>query len=100
MAACLRTTRPCALWCPPISSSPKRRASRWCRSGPASLQRPIPYDEAKNWGLVHWARPILNVLFDGNADTTSYEVDQILGPSHYRFDISLGESPKQDANAV
>jgi hypothetical protein len=36
--------------------------------------------EAKNWGLVHWARPILNVLFDGNADTTCYEVDQILGP--------------------
>jgi uncharacterized protein len=40
------------------------------------------------------------VLFDGNADTTSYEVDEILGPSHYRFDISLGESPKQDPNAV
>jgi uncharacterized protein len=68
--------------------------------GTGSLQRPIPYDEAKNWGLVHWARPILNVLFDGNADTTCYEVDEILGPSHYRFDISLGESPKQDPNAV
>jgi uncharacterized protein len=51
-------------------------------------------------GLVHWARPILNVLFDRNADTTSYEVDEILGPSHYRFDISLGECPKQDPNAV
>jgi hypothetical protein len=50
--------------------------------------------------LVHWARPILNVLFDGNADTTSYEVGQILGPMHYRFDISLGESPKQDPDAV
>jgi Patatin-like phospholipase len=68
--------------------------------GTGSLERPIPYAEAKDWGLVHWARPILNVLFDGNADTTSYEVDQILGPAHYRFDISLGESPKQDANAV
>ena len=68
--------------------------------GTGSLQRPIPYEEGKNWGLVHWARPILNVLFDGNADTTCYEVDQILGPMHYRFDISLGESPKQDPNAV
>jgi len=68
--------------------------------GTGSLQRPIPYAEAKNWGLVHWARPILNVLFDGNADTTCYEVDQILGPMHYRFDISLRESPKQDPNAV
>jgi uncharacterized protein len=68
--------------------------------GTGSLERPIPYDEAKNWGLVHWARPILNVLFDGNADTTSYEVDQILGPMHYRFDISLGMNSKQDPNAV
>jgi hypothetical protein len=64
--------------------------------GTGSLERPIPYAEAKNWGLVHWARPILNVLFDGNSDTTSYEVDQILGASHYRFDISLGMNPKQD----
>jgi hypothetical protein len=68
--------------------------------GTGSLERPIPYAEAKDWGLVHWARPILNVLFDGNADTTSYEVDQIPGVSHYRFDISLGMSPKQDSNAV
>jgi predicted acylesterase/phospholipase RssA len=68
--------------------------------GTGSLERPIPYDEAKDWGLVHWARPILNVLFDGNADTTSYEVDQMPGVSHYRFDISLGMSPKQDPNAV
>jgi Patatin-like phospholipase len=68
--------------------------------GTGSLQRPIPYDEAKNWGLVHWARPLLNVLFDGNADTTCYEVEQMPGVTQYRFDISLGESPKQDPNAV
>ena len=68
--------------------------------GTGSLERPIPYNEAKDWGLVHWARPILNVLMDGNADTTCYQLDQILGESHYRFDISLGENPKQDPNAV
>jgi len=68
--------------------------------GTGSLERPIPYAQAKDWGLVHWARPILNVLFDGNADTTSYEVSQILGASHYRFDISLGMTPRQDPNAV
>jgi uncharacterized protein len=68
--------------------------------GTGSLERPIPYNDAKNWGLVHWARPILNVLMDGNADTTCYQLDQILEESHYRFDISLGENPKQDPNAV
>ena len=68
--------------------------------GTGSLERPVPYDEAKNWGLVHWARPILSVLMDGNADTTSYELDQIPGVAHYRFDISLGIGPKQDPNGV
>jgi uncharacterized protein len=68
--------------------------------GTGSLERPIPYKEAKNWGLVHWARPILNVLMDGNADTTSYELSQLRDVVHYRFDISLGMDPKQDPNAV
>jgi hypothetical protein len=68
--------------------------------GTGSLERPIPYAEAKDWGLVHWARPLLNVLFDGNADTTCYEVEQMPGVTQYRFDISLGMSPRQDPNAV
>jgi uncharacterized protein len=79
---------------------PKAKGFMVVSLGTGSLERPIPYAEAKDWGLVHWARPILNVLFDGNADTTSYEVNQILGQSHYRFNISLGMSPKQDPNAV
>jgi uncharacterized protein len=68
--------------------------------GTGSLERPIPYAEARNWGLVHWARPVLNVLFDGNADTVCYEVQQMPAVTQYRFDISLGMGPKQDPNAV
>ena len=49
---------------------------------------------------MHWARPILNVLMDGNADTTCYQLDQVLGELFYRFDISLGQDPKQDPDAV
>jgi len=62
--------------------------------GTGSLERPLPFAEAKDWGLVHWACPILNVLLDGNANTTSYELDQAPEVSHYRFDISLGMSPE------
>jgi predicted acylesterase/phospholipase RssA len=68
--------------------------------GTGSRERPIPYAVAKNWGLADWARPILNVLMDGTANTTSYEVDHIPKTSHYRFDISLGADPKQDSQAV
>jgi hypothetical protein len=68
--------------------------------GTGSLERPIPYSEAKDWGLVHWARPILNVLFDGSGDTICYEIEQMPGVTQYRFDISLGINAKRDPNAV
>jgi patatin-like phospholipase/acyl hydrolase len=58
--------------------------------GTGFLQRPIPLEEAKGWGLIGWVRPILSVLMDGSADTVSYQLGQILGPRHFRFDISLG----------
>ncbi len=67
--------------------------------GTGYLQRPIPLDEAKGWGLAGWARPILSVLMDGNTDTVSYQLDQILKGNHFRFDISLGVT-EDDRNAV
>lgn len=67
--------------------------------GTGFLQRPIPLHEAQGWGLAGWARPILSVLMDGNTDTVSYELDQILGARHFRFDISLGVT-QDDRNAV
>jgi predicted acylesterase/phospholipase RssA len=68
--------------------------------GTGALERPIPYAEAKDWGLVHWARPLLNVLFDGSADTVAYEVGQMPGVRQYRFDIALGMSARQDPDGV
>jgi hypothetical protein len=59
-----------------------------------------PYNEAKNWGLVHWVRPILNVPFDGNADTTSYEVDQLFGSSHFCSIFLSGIARSKTPNAV
>jgi patatin-like phospholipase/acyl hydrolase len=45
--------------------------------GTGAQTRRIPYDEAKDWGLVGWARPILNVVFDGVSDTVDHQVRQI-----------------------
>lgn len=46
--------------------------------GTGEMTRPILYDDAKGWGLVNWAQPILNVVFDGVSDTVSYQVQSIL----------------------
>lgn len=58
--------------------------------GTGQLTRPIHYRDAKDWGLIGWARPILDVVFDGVSDTTDYELEQLLGPErHVRLQIEL-----------
>jgi patatin-like phospholipase/acyl hydrolase len=58
--------------------------------GTGQLNRPIHYADAKDWGLLGWARPILEVVFDGVSDTTDYELEQLLGPErHVRLQIEL-----------
>lgn len=50
----------------------------------------IPYAQAKNWGLLGWARPVLDVVFDGVSKTTDYELAELLGRDRYfRFQVRL-----------
>src|SRR5829696_4690510 len=46
--------------------------------GTGELTRSLPYDEVKGWGLALWAQPILNVVFDGVADTVDYQLRELL----------------------
>ena len=58
--------------------------------GTGQLNRPIHYADAKDWGLLGWARQIFNVVLDGVSDTTDYELEQVLGPErHARLQIEL-----------
>ena len=52
---------------------------------------PIEYDQARGWGVVGWAQPILDVVFDGINDTTEYQLGKLLKPSvtYYRFQAKL-----------
>ncbi len=35
------------------------------------------YDEAKDWGLAAWAKPAIDMMMDGVADTVDYQLKQI-----------------------
>jgi hypothetical protein len=61
--------------------------------GTGSLERHIPYADAKGWGDLQWLHPILSILMDGNADTICYQCDQVLGDRHFRFETTLGTDP-------
>lgn len=58
--------------------------------GTGELTRPIRWSEARNWGVLKWARPILDVVFDGVSDATDYHLGRLLGPDrYYRLQTTL-----------
>ncbi len=60
--------------------------------GTGQLQRPIPYQDAKDWGLMGWARPLLSLIFDGVSDTADYQAAEVLeGQNYFRFQVELGK---------
>lgn len=61
--------------------------------GTGELTRPLPWSKAKDWGLVEWAKPILDVVFDGVSDATDHHLGRLLGPErYYRFQTTLDEA--------
>jgi patatin-like phospholipase/acyl hydrolase len=58
--------------------------------GTGQLTRPFPYDDVKDWGLVEWARPLIDVVFDGASDVVDYQLTQLLGEERFfRFQTEL-----------
>ena len=74
--------------------------------GTGELTRPIRYEEATGWGLINWAQPLLNVVFDGVSDTVDYQADMILNRAdeekkrYHRLQLKLdqGNDDMDDAS--
>jgi hypothetical protein len=65
--------------------------------GSGSLTHHIKCEEVKRWGVVQWARPLLNVVFDGVADAVDYQLERLLpmmggGNGYYGFQTTLTEA--------
>lgn len=58
--------------------------------GTGSHTRPLPYEQVRDWGRLEWAPAIVDVVFDGVADTTDFELAQLLpGDRYFRLQIEL-----------
>jgi hypothetical protein len=69
--------------------------------GTGELVKPFPYDKAKDWGFFGWARPLLDIMFDGVSSTTNYELEQLLPEvSLHRFQTSLGTASEEMDNVT
>ena len=60
--------------------------------GTGSATEPIPFAKARSWGALEWARPIIDVVFDGVADTTEFEASMIMRDRFIRLQTHLKEA--------
>lgn len=46
--------------------------------GTGALNRPLPYETIRSWGLIRWARPVLEVVFDGVSDVVDHLMSRLV----------------------
>ncbi|HEX8102105.1 MAG TPA: patatin-like phospholipase family protein [Solirubrobacteraceae bacterium] len=51
--------------------------------GTGQLTRPLDYRKVRSWGQLEWARPVIDVVFDGVADTVDFQLGRLLGTENY-----------------
>jgi patatin-like phospholipase/acyl hydrolase len=59
--------------------------------GTGRLTESISYKQARRWGLIQWAHPLLDVMMDGASAAVDYQLDELLGADrgHYRLQTVL-----------
>ena len=60
--------------------------------GTGVLTRPLQSEDAKDWGLIEWARPVIDVVFDGVSDAVDFQLKTILEKRYYRFQTTLDKA--------
>jgi patatin-like phospholipase/acyl hydrolase len=69
--------------------------------GTGSQTDPIPIEKARGWGVLEWARPIIDVVFDGSSDAVDYQLQHVLGDRYVRMQTRLvdADDAMDDASA-
>jgi len=61
--------------------------------GTGQRTRQRRFADIEDWGLVEWARPILDVVFDGVSDAVDYQLQHVLDPGRYwRLQVELNRA--------
>jgi uncharacterized protein len=57
--------------------------------GTGEHTRPLPYEEVKDWGQLEWARPVIDVVFDGGQDAVDMQLRALLPDGYVRLQTQL-----------
>lgn len=69
--------------------------------GTGGHTRPYHYAQARSWGQLEWARPLIDIVFDGVADTTDFQLSQLLPDGGYlrlQTELHLARDAMDDAS--
>jgi len=69
--------------------------------GTGQVTLPFMYEQAKDWGLLGWAKPLVDIIFDAMLNTVDYELRQLLEAEgdnrrYYRFQARLEQGGELD----
>jgi len=67
--------------------------------GTGQQTRPLPWKKVRNWGALEWARPIIDILLDGQSDTVDFQARQVLEGSYWRIQTELRRASDHLDNA-
>eukprot|EP01006_Ploeotia_vitrea_P030998 TRINITY_DN63317_c0_g2_i1.p1 TRINITY_DN63317_c0_g2~~TRINITY_DN63317_c0_g2_i1.p1 ORF type:complete len:355 (-),score=43.18 TRINITY_DN63317_c0_g2_i1:119-1183(-) len=61
--------------------------------GTGNVPHPVKYDEAKEWGLMKWAMPLLRILMDASTTIAHQQLQLLVPPAglqrYFRFQMNL-----------
>jgi uncharacterized protein len=72
-----------------VTTGPAERLELMLSLGTGEHTRAYTYDQARWWGQLEWARPALDMVFDGVADTIEFESRALMGERYVRLQTKL-----------
>jgi len=68
--------------------------------GTGTVDKPYYYRNAKDWGLVQWIKPIIDIMMSGVSETVDYQLKNIFDAvekkdQYTRFEPSLGKAKSE-----
>lgn len=61
--------------------------------GTGHLTRKYSYEQSRNWGLVNWLDPLINIMLDGTSESVAIQIEYSLQESqYYRFQVELNHA--------
>lgn len=65
--------------------------------GTGALTRSYRYEQAKNWGILGWIQPLINITLDGTSEVVALQLEHLLSSTQlYRFQGFLDKGRGND----